>query len=165
MRSPRTARKARLGDARFVLDELGRRGWNLDKVGMFGHSFGGFTAAEAMLDDQRIDAGMNMNGHLLTNLGEVAERGLDRPVFLYGRQEIKPGKTVEHAGSKMYATASRRCTLLFPAFDPSTEDGRGAGNGSRMAGPISCAKYGLEVPVGGGGPTLMITGVTREPAA
>ncbi|MFI6738711.1 transposase [Nonomuraea sp. NPDC050451] len=39
------------------------------------------------------------------------------------------------------------------------------GNGSRMAGPISCAKYGLEVPVGGGGPTPMITGVTREPAA
>ncbi|AEM84443.1 hypothetical protein Strvi_4889 [Streptomyces violaceusniger Tu 4113] len=34
----------------------------------------------------------------------------------------------------------------------------------RMDGPISCAKYGLEVPVGGGGPTLMITGVTREPA-
>jgi len=31
--------------------------------------------------------------------------------------------------------------------------------------PISCAKYGLEVPVGGGGPTVMITGVTREPAA
>jgi dienelactone hydrolase len=40
------AAEARLGDARFVLDELGRRGWNLDKVGMFGHSFGGFTAAE-----------------------------------------------------------------------------------------------------------------------
>lgn len=35
----------------------------------------------------------------------------------------------------------------------------------RMASPISCAKYGLEVPVGGGGPTLMITGATREPAA
>ncbi|MFF3957643.1 hypothetical protein ACFYY1_31205 [Streptomyces sp. NPDC001890] len=41
----------------------------------------------------------------------------------------------------------------------------GAGNGSRMAGPASCAKYGPEVPVGGGGPALMITGVTREPAA
>lgn len=39
------AAEARLGDARFVLDELGRRGWNLDKVGMFGHSFGGFTAS------------------------------------------------------------------------------------------------------------------------
>ncbi|MER6000736.1 hypothetical protein ABT120_19345 [Nonomuraea angiospora] len=120
------AAEARLGDARFVLDEPGRRGWNL---------------------------------------GEVAERGLDRPVFLYGRQEVKPGTTVEHAGSKMYATASRRRTLLFPAFGTSTEDGRGAGNGSRMTGPISCAKYGLEVPVGGGGPTLMITGLTREPAA
>ncbi|MFI9291716.1 hypothetical protein [Streptomyces gardneri] len=35
----------------------------------------------------------------------------------------------------------------------------------RNAGPISCAKYGREVPVGGGGPTPMITGVTREPAA
>lgn len=91
------AAEARLGDARFVLDELGRRGWNLDKVGMFGHSFGGFTAAETMLDDQRIDAGMNMDGHLFTDLGEVAERGLDRPVFLYGRQEVKPGKTVEHS--------------------------------------------------------------------
>lgn len=32
------AAEARLGDARFVLDELGRRGRNLDKVGMFGHS-------------------------------------------------------------------------------------------------------------------------------
>ncbi|MEU2737760.1 hypothetical protein ABZ656_20875 [Streptomyces sp. NPDC007095] len=31
-----------------------------------------------MLDDQRIDAGMNMDGHLFTDLGEVAERGLDR---------------------------------------------------------------------------------------
>lgn len=34
--------------------------------------------AEAMLDDQRIDAGMNMDGHLFTDLEEVAERGLDR---------------------------------------------------------------------------------------
>ncbi|MGV9384975.1 hypothetical protein ACWDRB_54855 [Nonomuraea sp. NPDC003707] len=88
---------------------------------MFGHSFGGFAAAEAMLDDQRIDAGVNMDGHLFTDLGEVAERGLDHAVFLFGRQEVKPGKTVEHAGSKMYATASRRCTLLFPAFDTSTK--------------------------------------------
>ncbi|MFB7608724.1 hypothetical protein [Streptomyces gardneri] len=35
----------------------------------------------------------------------------------------------------------------------------------RNVGPISCAKYGLEVPVGGGGRTPMITGVTREPSA
>lgn len=40
-----------------------------------------------------------------------------------------------------------------------------AGRGSRMAGPISWAKYALEVPVDGGGPTLMITGVIREFAA
>ena len=38
---------------------------------------------------------------------------------------------------------------------------RGAGNGSRTAGPISRVKYGLEFPVGGGGTTPMVTGVTR----
>lgn len=47
-------------------------------------------------------------------------------------------------------------------FGVSTEDGRGSGIGARRAGPMSCAKYGLEVPVGGGGPTPMITGVTGE---
>ncbi|WP_210590329.1 lipase [Streptomyces sp. GESEQ-35] len=92
------ATEARVGDTRFVLDELGRRGWNLDKVGMFGHSFGGFTTAESMLADDRIDAGINMDGHLFTDLGDVAKRGLDQPFFLYGRQEIAPGKkTVEHS--------------------------------------------------------------------
>jgi hypothetical protein len=80
-------------------------------------------------------------------------------------QDMRVAQRAGGSVAEMYATASRRCTLLFPAFDTSTEDGRGAGNGSRMAGPISCAKYGLEVPVCGGGPTLMITGVTREPAA
>jgi pimeloyl-ACP methyl ester carboxylesterase len=92
------AADARVSDTRFVLDELGRRGWNLDKVGMFGHSFGGFTAAETMLQDKRIDAGMNLDGHLFTEYGDVAKRGLDGPFFLYGRQEkTKSGKVVDHS--------------------------------------------------------------------
>ncbi|MFG2780284.1 alpha/beta hydrolase family protein [Streptomyces prunicolor] len=92
------AADARVIDTRFVLDELGRRGWNLDKVGMFGHSFGGFTAAEAMLQDKRIDAGMNLDGHFFTEYGDVAKRGVDGPFFLYGRQDkTNSGKVIDHS--------------------------------------------------------------------
>ena len=51
-----------------------------------------------MLIDPRIDAGINLDGHLFTDLGDVAERGLDRPFFLYGRQQkIESGKIVDHS--------------------------------------------------------------------
>jgi hypothetical protein len=38
-----------------------------------------------------------MDGHLFTELGDVAERGLDRPFFLYGRQVIEQDKIVDHS--------------------------------------------------------------------
>ena len=85
-------------DARFVLDELtaiehghnpdvdhhrlpeGLRGsLDLDRVGMFGHSLGGATAAATMLDDSRIKAGINMDG---TMYGPVVTTGLNRPFML-----------------------------------------------------------------------------------
>jgi len=98
----------RVSDIRFVLDQLeavrdggnpdaeGRRlprglddSLNLSEVGMFGHSAGGFTSAEAMLDDRRIDAGINLDGSLIYSsdagtYGEVTKRGLDRPFMLVG---------------------------------------------------------------------------------
>lgn len=98
----------RVSDVRHVLDQLeeirdggnpdaeGRRlpeglgrALDLSKVGMFGHSAGGFTAAEAMLEDRRIDAGINLDGSMGYDLdegdfGEAAERGLDRPFMLVG---------------------------------------------------------------------------------
>jgi dienelactone hydrolase len=96
----------RVKDTRFVLDALaelaagrnpdaeGRRlpnglgqALDLTRVGMFGHSAGGFTAGETMLTDRRIDAGADLDGSMaysMTNglYGEVAERGLDRPFML-----------------------------------------------------------------------------------
>jgi hypothetical protein len=73
----------RVADTRFVLDELGRlrSGVNPDaehrrlprnlshaldttKVGMFGHSLGGATAAKAMAADHRIAAGVNLDGSI-----------------------------------------------------------------------------------------------------
>ena len=73
----------RIADTRFVLDELASlaSGGNPDaehrplpdglsaaldlkKIGMFGHSLGGATAAKAMAADRRIGAGINLDGSM-----------------------------------------------------------------------------------------------------
>ncbi|MCB5169893.1 TldD/PmbA family protein [Streptomyces bambusae] len=41
---------------------------------------------------------------------------------------------------------------------------RGIGSDFALGGPASCGKYGQGVPVGDGGPTLLMTGLTIEPA-
>lgn len=70
-------------DARSVLDQLARLDagtaqgrftgrLDLTRVGMFGHSFGGSTAAEACRTDARVKAGLNMDGTFFGDLeGEV----------------------------------------------------------------------------------------------
>src|SRR3954463_10414679 len=82
----------RVADTRFVLDTLSalNAGSNpdaehrplpdglcgaldLSTVGMFGHSLGGATAAEAMFEDPRIKAGVNLDGGLI---GPVVTAGL-----------------------------------------------------------------------------------------
>ncbi|RDA94094.1 hypothetical protein CP533_5269 [Ophiocordyceps camponoti-saundersi (nom. inval.)] len=54
---------------------------DVDKIAMYGHSLGGATAAEAMLADDRLLAGMNWDGQMQ---GNVANRGLDRPFVQVG---------------------------------------------------------------------------------
>ncbi|WP_091295996.1 alpha/beta hydrolase family protein [Amycolatopsis xylanica] len=105
----KTAIDARVADTRFLLDQLTKlnQGANpdaehrplplglagaldLSKVGMFGHSYGGFTAGETMVADRRIDAGVNLDGTMGYGFdgsylpGEVVKRGLDRPFLLMG---------------------------------------------------------------------------------
>jgi predicted dienelactone hydrolase len=93
----------READTRFVLDQLtaidhganpsvehtalprGIAGaMDLSRIGMFGWSIGGATAAATMRDDPRIKAGANMDG---TFYGPVATSGLDRPFLLFGSQD------------------------------------------------------------------------------
>lgn len=90
----------RVADTRFVLDrlpELNRTRFgdvlDLRRTGMFGHSGGGFTAAQTMHDDRRIRAGINMDGQMDyvggelpdgSRLSTVALEGLDRPLLLMG---------------------------------------------------------------------------------
>ncbi|WP_414937344.1 alpha/beta hydrolase family protein [Amycolatopsis sp. cmx-11-51] len=74
--------ETRVQDTRFVLDSL-----RLNRVGMFGHSAGGFTAGETMVTDRRIVAGANLDGSMAHSqsqriFGRVADEGLDRPFLL-----------------------------------------------------------------------------------
>ncbi|MFE2065806.1 alpha/beta hydrolase family protein [Streptomyces sp. NPDC059467] len=90
----------RVADTRFLLDELPRalprslRGTlDWDRIGMFGHSAGGFTALQTMHDDRRIAAAADFDGVLAYvqedsdsgNLSGVAADGLDRPFLLVGK--------------------------------------------------------------------------------
>ncbi len=78
-------------DAEFVLNRLEKlpvhdatdtlaRRMQLDKVGYFGHSFGGAAAAEAMSRDPRIKAGVDMDGMLY---GNSWKKGIDAPFLVF----------------------------------------------------------------------------------
>jgi pimeloyl-ACP methyl ester carboxylesterase len=85
----------RVKDVTFVLDQLNRpsvisrlipgrtRGLDTSKVGIFGHSLGGATAAEAMLSDSRLIGGINLDG---TFFGSVVNRGLDKPFMIMSHE-------------------------------------------------------------------------------
>jgi predicted dienelactone hydrolase len=81
------ALRVRVADVRFVLDRLvrlddrGAFGGRLDlaRIGMFGFSLGGATAAASMLVDPRIRAGADLDGSLY---GPVVRDGLRRPFLL-----------------------------------------------------------------------------------
>lgn len=49
---------------------------DINKIGIFGHSYGGSTAAQALLDDSRISAGINIDGPLHE---PVASSGFEQP--------------------------------------------------------------------------------------
>ncbi|HEX2314367.1 MAG TPA: lipase [Thermomonospora sp.] len=107
--SPQRTKKAvdvRVQDTRFVLDRLAalRNGANPDaegrplpsglgrvldltRVGMVGHSAGGVEALETMRVDRRLDAGVDMDGTLQYDDGDlvpVAGQGLRSPFMLMG---------------------------------------------------------------------------------
>lgn len=93
--------RTRVADTRFVLSRLATLPRGLAKaidphrIGMVGHSGGGFTAAQTIYQDRRIKAGIDLDGTLEfnsepigTNLSPVAAHGLRRPFLLMGRQGI-----------------------------------------------------------------------------
>ncbi|WP_436961348.1 alpha/beta hydrolase family protein [Streptomyces sp. SudanB182_2057] len=117
----KAALEVRVADIPFVLDQLavlarggnpdaGKRplprglgqALNLTRTGMFGHSLGGMTTAEAMRVDRRIRAGANLDGPLgydwtdPEQLLPVARTGLDRPFLHMGAWLAVPSGRLPH---------------------------------------------------------------------
>ena len=78
-----------VSDARFVLDQLQRFNQDssnrlyghldMNRVGAFGHSFGGSVSAQACLEDARIKSALDMDGSLW---GPVQQLGLTKPFMM-----------------------------------------------------------------------------------
>lgn len=78
----------RAADVSFVLDQLTRGRWagvvDPSKIGMAGHSVGGASTIPAMVGDDRILAGMNIDG---TTNYDIPDPGLDRPFMFMSHQD------------------------------------------------------------------------------
>ncbi|MFD6449080.1 alpha/beta hydrolase family protein [Promicromonospora sp. NPDC060204] len=85
----------RSADIGFVLDELtggrlGRHAPAIDarRIAVVGHSLGGASAAVSIMDDPRVDAGVNLDG---TFQVDFPEGGADRPFLMLGGAAHEPG--------------------------------------------------------------------------
>lgn len=119
----REAISVRTLDTRFVLDTLTGGGLlpdyleeaaDTDTVGMFGHSAGGLTTAEAMLVDDRIAAGANLDGSVAFHVNDeawadVTTRGVERPFLYFGaglsRADL-PHTSEHHRDLQLFREAS-----------------------------------------------------------
>jgi predicted dienelactone hydrolase len=85
----------RTQDVRFILDRLPelnthqllKGNLNLDKIGIFGHSFGGAVAAQACSIDARLKAGLNMDGLMF---GSSAQQGATQPFLFMNSDYPRP---------------------------------------------------------------------------
>jgi predicted dienelactone hydrolase len=101
-----------VADVRFVLDQMEQfnasdtlfaNRLDLTRVGIFGHSLGGGVAAEAMYEDDRFDAAINMDGTLF---GEVATNGIARPLMLMLSERVPlTAEQIKLSGSSPEANA------------------------------------------------------------
>lgn len=121
-RTPETQKKSidsRVADTKFVLDSIiaAKNGTspdivlppavaaslNTNKIAMFGHVHGGYTTAETMSQDNRIIAGLNLDGAMAYGQvpylpGAAAQKGLgNRPLLLMGARVYGAnGQLVDH---------------------------------------------------------------------
>ncbi|MCP1186737.1 lipase [Paenibacillus sp. 1781tsa1] len=107
----------RAADARFVLDTLEQ--WNrndpnqvlegrldLNHTGIMGHSYGGATTAEALAQDERLHAGLSLEGGFW---GSVSKTSLKQP-FMY----IMSGETAK----SFDPNATSKDNVFYPEFEP-----------------------------------------------
>ncbi|MFB8374575.1 alpha/beta hydrolase family protein [Paenibacillus taichungensis] len=117
-----------LADAKFVLDQVEKLAahdpdhrftgrMNLERIGMFGHSFGGATSTQMLMSDPRIKAALNMDGVLYGKL-RVPEGGLNKPFLMMSADQ---SRYFEQYIQDPALTAS--LTDLFKRYDHITDGG------------------------------------------
>ena len=86
--------KIRTEDVSFVIDELKvmfekdkrfSEVADFDKIGIFGHSFGGCTSIMSAYNDTRIDAVLGLDAYFLPLPKEIIQNNLDRPFVHLGQ--------------------------------------------------------------------------------
>jgi len=113
----RSANKVTTADVRFVLDQLTamnspdadkedfRCRFDLDKPGVFGHSFGGSASAEVCLVDSRFRAGADMDGSIW---GDAVQQGTDRPfLMLLSENSFQTDSTMQTFWSNLHGPGLR----------------------------------------------------------
>ncbi|RKS05928.1 platelet-activating factor acetylhydrolase isoform II [Nocardiopsis sp. Huas11] len=133
-----------------------------DRTGMFGHSAGGLTTAQVMLADDRVDAGMNLDGSMAYHVGDQAwadatTEGADRPFALFmagtaGGRDL-PHTSGHHEDLRLFRSSSsgpvlellmthgEHMSLMdYQWVFPAVEEGRGVDHRvwrERVTGAIS----------------------------
>lgn len=90
-------------DAKFVLDQVEKLAksdpdhrftdrMDLERIGMFGHSFGGATTTQMLMTDSRIKAAINMDGGLYGKL-RIPVDGLKKPFLMMSADGTLAGTT------------------------------------------------------------------------
>jgi len=80
---------------------------NLDKIGVFGHSFGGGTSILTSYNDNRVDAAVALDGWIEPIPNKVVDLGINKPFLYIGRTEwedtlnyYKLDKLIENSNAK-----------------------------------------------------------------
>jgi dienelactone hydrolase len=111
--------------------------FDLDRLGVFGHSLGGAVAAEACRVDRRLRAGANLDGMLF---GQAAVEGTSTP-FLFFTEDVSPrSKSPRDSregrmsmGLEMHKTAISRSLNRFGGYSVVI---RGAGHKNYCDSPL-----------------------------
>ncbi|MFD0713052.1 alpha/beta hydrolase family protein [Paenibacillus sp. GCM10027626] len=113
-----------VADAKFVLDQVEKLASNdpdhrftgrmdLDRIGMFGHSFGGATTTQMVMTDSRIKAAINMDGGLYGKLRIPAD-GLKKPFLMMSADDTLAGtKNMSDANIAAQGTTRKELDKFF----------------------------------------------------
>ncbi|MFD3445411.1 alpha/beta hydrolase family protein [Microbacteriaceae bacterium 4G12] len=97
-------------DSQFVLDQLSKLNQddpsnrfkgklNLDRVGMIGHSLGGAATVQMLFHDERIKAGINMDGTFFGD--QIPDTGLKKPFMLMNSAASVTSETEKPEASQL----------------------------------------------------------------